>query len=47
MRIPAKGHYALAATVNMAKSYNSGEHVTLISISERLGISKIYLECKA
>jgi Rrf2 family protein len=44
MRISAKGRYGLAAAVNMAENYNSGECITVISISERLGISKIYLE---
>lgn len=44
MRISAKGRYALAAVVNMAQQYGSGEHITVISISEKLGISKIYLE---
>jgi DNA-binding IscR family transcriptional regulator len=28
----------------MAQHYNNGEVITLISISEKLGISKIYLE---
>jgi Rrf2 family protein len=28
----------------MAQQYNSGEYVTVITISEELGISKIYLE---
>ena len=44
MRISAKGRYALASVVSMAQQYNTGEFITLISISERLGISKIYLE---
>jgi Rrf2 family protein len=44
MRISAKGRYALASVVSMAQQYNTGEYITLISISERLGISKIYLE---
>ncbi len=44
MRISAKGRYALAAAVSMAQQYPSGETVTLVSISEKLGISKIYLE---
>lgn len=44
MRISAKGRYALAAVIHMAQQYDTGEHVTVISISERLGISKIYLE---
>jgi Rrf2 family protein len=44
MRISAKGRYALAAAVTMAQQYQTGEQITLISISEKLGISKIYLE---
>lgn len=44
MRISTKGRYALAAVVSMAQQYNSGEYITVISISEKLGISKIYLE---
>lgn len=44
MRISSKGRYALAATINMAQSYSKGECITVISISEKLGISKIYLE---
>ncbi len=44
MRISAKGRYALASVIHMAQKLHSGESITLISISERLGISKIYLE---
>lgn len=44
MRISAKGRYGLAAMINMAQNYESGEYITVISISEKLGISKIYLE---
>ncbi len=44
MRISAKGRYALAATVSMAESHGNGEYTTVIRISEKLGISKIYLE---
>lgn len=44
MRISAKGRYALAAVVRMAQQYQNGESITLVSISDRLGISKIYLE---
>ena len=43
MRLSAKGRYALAATTSMAQS-NNNEYITLISISEKLDISKIYLE---
>lgn len=44
MRISAKGRYALAAVIDMAQQYPNGEYITLFSISEKLGISKIYLE---
>ena len=44
MRISAKGRYALAAMIHMAANYENGENLTVISISERLGTSKIYLE---
>ena len=44
MRISAKGRYALAAVISMAECYDNGEYITVISISEKLGISKIYLE---
>ncbi len=44
MRISAKGRYGLAAMINIAQHYDSGEYITVISISEKLGISKIYLE---
>lgn len=44
MRISAKGRYALAAVIDMAQQHANGEYITLLSISEKLGISKIYLE---
>lgn len=44
MRISAKGRYGLAAMISMAQNSKEGEYTTIISISERLGISKIYLE---
>jgi len=44
MRISGKGRYALAAVISMAQQYHSGENITVISISGKLGISKIYLE---
>lgn len=44
MRISAKGRYALAAMISMAQNYSSDEYITLLSISEKLNISKIYLE---
>ena len=44
MRLSAKSRYALAAVTHMARQPNLSEHITVISISEKLGISKIYLE---
>jgi len=44
MRISAKGRYALAAMIDLAQNYDNGEYITVISISDRLGISKMYLE---
>jgi len=44
MRLSAKGRYAIAATTSMAEGKDINEYITLISISEKLGISKIYLE---
>lgn len=44
MRISAKGRYALAAMTYMARQYENSESITVISISDKLGISKIYLE---
>ncbi len=44
MRLSAKGRYALAATTSMAGNLDTNEYITLISISEKLDISKIYLE---
>lgn len=44
MRISAKARYGLAAMVSMAQDYEAGECITIISLSEKLTISKIYLE---
>lgn len=44
MKISAKGRYGLAAMTYLAQNYAAGTPVTIISISEKLGISKIYLE---
>ncbi|HEY8392342.1 MAG TPA: Rrf2 family transcriptional regulator [Capillibacterium sp.] len=44
MRISAKGRYALAALTYMAQQNQKGEYITILTISEELGISKIYLE---
>jgi Rrf2 family protein len=44
MRVSVKGRYALAAMIHIATSYCSDKYITVISISDKLGISKIYLE---
>lgn len=44
MRISSKARYGLASMISMAQNYKSGDTITIVSISERLGISKIYLE---
>ena len=44
MRISSKGRYGLAAMIDLAQNEKLVECVTIISIAERLGISKIYLE---
>jgi len=44
MRISSKGRYALASMTFMSRNYASGIPITIIRISEELGISKIYLE---
>ena len=44
MRISAKGRYALAALMEIARQTRAGEVLSVVSISERLGISKIFLE---
>ncbi|MDR3305194.1 MAG: Rrf2 family transcriptional regulator [Clostridiales Family XIII bacterium] len=44
MRISVKGRYALAAVIVIADKQASETNVTVGSISEELGVSKIYLE---
>lgn len=44
MKISAKGRYGLAAMTYLARNHAAGSPITIISISEKLGISKIYLE---
>lgn len=44
MKISSRGRYGLAAAIVMAQQHHRGENVTVISIAEKLGISKIYLE---
>ena len=44
MKISAKSRYALAALIYMARNCKANETITVLSLSEKLGISKIYLE---
>ncbi len=44
MKISAKGRYGLVAMTHLAQCYESELPITIISISQKLGISKIYLE---
>ena len=44
MRISSKTRYGLAAMISMAQNARQDEQITIISIAEKLGISKIYLE---
>jgi Rrf2 family protein len=44
MRISAKGRYALAAMIEIARSTREEEIISVIHIVNALGISKIYLE---
>lgn len=44
MRISAKGRYGLAAMAHLALNYSAGSPITIIKISEKMSISKIYLE---
>lgn len=44
MKISAKGRYGLAAMTYLARNYSCGTPITIVQISKKLGISKIYLE---
>ncbi|MDR3307043.1 MAG: Rrf2 family transcriptional regulator [Endomicrobium sp.] len=44
MRVSAKAKYGFAAMGMFGAKYNTGEYVTVLSLAERLKISKIYLE---
>lgn len=44
MRISSKGRYAVAAMTELAGAWKRSESLTVLRISETLGISKIYLE---
>ena len=44
MKVSAKGRYGLISMTYIAQNYDSGTPITIISISKKLGVSKIYLE---
>jgi len=44
LRISSKGRYGLAAMIVLGADYPGSECVTVLSVAEKLGISKIYLE---
>ncbi len=44
MKFSSKGRYAIAALIYMAQKNGGEEQITVLSISQALGISKIYLE---
>ena len=44
MKISAKSRYALAALIKMGQENAEEKSITILSLSENLGISKIYLE---
>jgi Rrf2 family cysteine metabolism transcriptional repressor len=44
VRISSKGRYGVAAMISMAQNQSKNDCITIISIAEILGISKIYLE---
>ena len=44
MRISAKGRYALAASIEIAKHWQQTGYLSTLKMSQKLGISKIYLE---
>lgn len=44
MKISSKGRYGMVAMTYLAQNYASGSLVTIMTISEKTGISKIYLE---
>jgi len=44
MKVSSKGRYGLAVLTSMAKHEGEGNLVSVVTLSERLEISKIYLE---
>lgn len=44
MKISSKGRYALAAMILLAQNTSENEYLTVLGISQKLDVSKIYLE---
>ena len=44
MRLSAKTRYGLSALICLTRNYQEANHTTVISLAEKLNISKIYLE---
>ena len=44
MRISSKARYGMAAMIYIGENGNSENYIPILTISEKLGISKIYLE---
>ena len=44
MKLSTKTRYGLTAMIALTKYYPSGQYISLVKLSEELGISKIYLE---
>ena len=44
MKISAKGRYALTSMAYLAQNFDRNSPITIVSISSKMGISKIYLE---
>lgn len=44
MRISSKGRYGVAVMIRMAQIASNDEYTSILSIAEKLNISKIYLE---
>lgn len=44
MRLTSKGRYGLTSMVYIAQNYDDNNYITITKISDRLSISKIYLE---
>lgn len=44
MKISSKGRYALASMILLAQNTSENEYLTVLGISQKLDVSKIYLE---